>query len=179
MSVVAKMNVSYVRRFNADCSLVALNCVCDEDLQSENYEDRRFTKYSPSGEATIVVDNRHLHNFRVGEPVYVFFHSKEEGPALVGAVLSFAVNCASITEYGGTGKEVNFHGYSQHGMELPEDYRFLLPQEKTTYVQAALKMLIDNPNASMQFSPGQSYYLSLYGADNTLADACRLAAKPV
>lgn len=169
MSVIAKMNVLQTRAFGQG-QLVELGCVCENDLMAihtPSNEDVTFSQASPSGDAKMQCAS--TLKFRNQEQVYLIFHHQKEAPEFEGAISVVPARCVSITDYGGTSKRV----------EIASMYRNYQEPKRHELEPDAFNMVIsiDNPGASVQFTPGaQDYWVGVYRClDYTMAQALDLA----
>lgn len=159
MTVISKMTVNSVTYYGGDSKQIKLTCVYDPTLGNEDNEDRRFTKASPWGELTMTVDNVGL-SYDPQDVFYVLFYKSLDGqPSTEGAHSIAKFKCHSVTDFGGTSKQVHLTTvYSSLAEEGYDENKLF-----TKYTPSGeLKMTIDNPNASIQFTPGVEYYLVFY-----------------
>jgi hypothetical protein len=160
MSVIAKMNVANVREFG-DGTLINLSCVYEHDgLNTEAWEDRRFTKATPWGEGQLTTP--HALEFEQGKPFYLVFHEADTYPAYRpcdGCALAMFVKVRRIEPWPKTVQ-----------LEVVKDKTVDDSVTKSTSLN--LRMAIDNPAASDQFVDGKRYYLCFYPAERvSLHDA--------
>lgn len=153
MSVIAKMNVSSVRAFG-DASLIKMGCVYECDgLNTEAWEDRRFTKATPWGEADLTTP--HAAAFEAGKPFYLVFVKTSEHPPYQpapGCTLAMFVKVQKCEPWPGT-----------TALEIVKDQGV---DDKVTQSTALnLRLSIDNPAAADQFVDGAKFYLCFYRAD--------------
>ena len=174
MSVIAKMYALNTPRTFSQSQQVDLQCVCDERImtvpRSEPVpgrveENQSFSTASPSGDCRF--------SLGLDEPVarqeefyLIFLQQFHEAPSFDNAIMVSQVRCVSVTDFGGTSKQVEVcSDYSQSGEH---------PKQSGTF---NMRMMIDNPAASVQFQPGKGgYWLGIYRANQydiheALADA--------
>jgi hypothetical protein len=160
---------------------ITLGVVCENEFMAHYHPENEnvvFTRYSPSGEGQL-----HL-NVPVDFPdvpwssgdysgtkaceLYLVYLKQLEMPSIDGAAFFAKLKVASVTDYGGTSKMV----------ELCNDYAsgpMLLGENESRMIN--LKLGIDNPAASDQFTPGETgWWVVAYRADQmTQAEALALA----
>lgn len=183
MAVIAKMNVTDVREFPEGVHKLFLNCVCENGLMAhyapEN-EDAVFTKYSPTGQCEIAVEQGpNKDQLEKGTQVYVLFHGVDEQPSFSGCAFAKLARVAFVTDWGQS-KQVALGSAAPLWLDgkLVELPKSLIPEDKAAGNgrDFEFKMTIDNPNASVQFAPQGLYYISFWNASElTMADALRLA----
>ena len=159
MSVIAKMYVQSSGQVPGG-ALVRLCCVYDNDLSKEENENVRFTKATPSGEATLECKSM----LQEGSNWYLIF--TKDAPNFDPYGMAVKVRCHVIHDYG-TSKQVEVStAYDQEG--IPETGKLSNAKSPPFH----LKMTIDNPAASIQFEPGEVYYVQMLGAGNmSMTDA--------
>lgn len=176
MSVIAKMNVLASRAFGKG-QLIELSCVCEDRLMADYHPENEnvvFSKASPWGEARANVDQGPC--LRQHEEVYLIFQKRPGQPPLDRVALWAPVRVVSITDFGGTSKQVEICNQYRDHRHIPE------PGEINAF---NLRMSIDNPGAAYQFKPGESgWWLTVYQAreismDEALALAHGAAVEPV
>lgn len=156
MSVIAKMNVSSVREFG-DSTLVKLSCVYEHDgLNTEAWEDRRFTKATPWGEGDL--NTPHSLAFEPNKALYLVFAKADDAddyyrPA-AGCELAIFVRVQKCEPWPGT-----------TALEIVKDKS--VDDQATKSTALNLRLSIDNPAASEQFVDGARFYLCFYRADRT------------
>jgi hypothetical protein len=163
MAVIAKMRVAGTRVFG-DGRLVTLSCVYDNDLSKPENEDVRFTKATPWGEAHFSIDN--MVDLAFDENLYLVFHPSEDDPDFAGAIMAALVRCHSLTDFGGTSRNVELHSAYSESDKVPDELRM----RKKGAVAINLKMAIDNPAASTQFVPQSHYWLMFYRAERPVSE---------
>lgn len=166
MSVIAKMHVSAATDESYGRQ-VHLHCVYDTELAKEENEDARFTKATPWGECKVCVKNSAL-TFEPGKSLFLLFDPIDEKPSFDDAVAAVRVTCHSVTSFSGTSRHVELHGAWKAKDEddgIPGPLRL---DEATVGIN--VKMAIDNPGASLQFEPGQHYWLSFHAANKSMED---------
>jgi hypothetical protein len=180
MSVVAKVNVNGLRSFGA-VTVAQIGCVCDDRLMTirdpattpgKVSENQTFNTASPWGDGLLTIKGPvPLHE---REELYLIFQ-RGDGRIRAGAIVGFPIRCASITDFGGTSKQVEWTN-SQRLAGLDGE-----PLADSAHVDGYnafnLKMSIDNPAASMQFDAGSDDgWLYIYRASEySLQEALDLA----
>lgn len=174
MSVIAKMQIQAVTPFGVGQSL-DLGCVASNETMA-NYagseEDKLFSKASPSGSMRL----NQPAGFILGKPyhepgqepdtfyVMVLFGDEIDDQSFKGAYAVVEARCASVTDYGGTSKEVRFHDASS----------------KTSRTRGIdrlnWKMMVDNPGAQVQFKPDTPCVIAFYPTTNFDRDQAIAAA---
>lgn len=153
MSVIAKMNVASTREFG-EASLIKLSCVYEHDgLNTEAWEDRRFTKATPWGEADLTTP--HALGFEPGKPFYLVFVKANSVPAYrpaPGCELAMFVKVQKCEPWPGT-----------TALEIVKDQS--VDDKATQSTALNLRLSIDNPAAADQFVDGATFYLCFYRAD--------------
>lgn len=185
MSVIGKMTVRAAETYDKG-QKVTLGVVCENEFMAHYHPENEnvvFTRYSPSGEAQL-----HLHvpidleptdfEFPIGDgktawgkkPVelYLIYLKQLEQPSLDGAAFFAKLRVVSVTDFGGTSKQV----------ELCNDYAsgpYLLGENESRQIN--LKLGIDNPAAADQFVPQDTgWWVVAYRADQmTQREALALA----
>lgn len=176
MAVIAKMDVrEEPRDYGSGTKQLQLHCVCDDKLmaytdecKADNLEDKTFNDASPSGDAIMQVP----HGFPVArqEKFYLIFERQPDCPPFDNAELVCKLRVNGITDYGGTSKTVEMFSAYGYGNTMP-------PYHDRQIDSFNLKMMIDNPKASVQFEPGaEGYWVGIYRCDKftmqeALADA--------
>jgi hypothetical protein len=167
MSVIAKMYVQECGQF-ANGAQIRLSCVYDNDLSQPDNEDVRFTKASPSGNATMTTGQ----GLTEQSQWYMIFSKMTDDVNFDSARFALRVRCHVVHDYG-TSKQVEIStSYSQEG--VPES---LLPinQKNPPF---HMKITIDNPAASVQFEPNKEYWMQMhYAGSVTMTQAIQLARK--
>lgn len=170
MNVIAKMYALAAPRAFPDAQQIDLTCVCDDRLMTVNQpvpgrvaENQTFNTASPSGDCRFNMSK----DFEVhrSEEFYLIFTKRAECPVYDSAVMVSKVRCVSITDFGGTSKNVEVCSeYKQR--DAVADH----PQQSWTF---NLRMMIDNAAASVQFEAGQSgYWVGIYRCnDFSMSDA--------
>lgn len=169
MSVICKVYVSEVRPFGEE-KLIKTSCVADNEVMAmynKDDEDKLFTTASPNGSADMVVSS-HL---PVRDPSYPYdkwylMFVKSEGwevPFTPCKVLAFApVKVHSITDYGGTSKQVDISTYLGIGNTVDSEFVSQLGYMKRFHH----RIMIDNPAAFEQFKAGeQGWWVGVYPCD--------------
>ena len=158
MTVIAKMNVASEPRDYGQNQLVELSCVCDNELMvihTPENENHTFCQASPSGDARITLSKNV--ELRSSEELYLIFEKSTDTPIFEDAIAVVDARCASITDYGGVSRRV----------EIAATYRYHKDAKKhpRQVEQFNLRMMIDNPLASIQFEAGQEgYWIGIYRA---------------
>ena len=170
MSVIAKLYVQGTTPMGSN-TLLALSCVCENELMAghtPSNEDILFSKYSPSGEARLILAGAGAGDYGVlqGDQFYFIFQKSAEQPNLDGAFGASRMNVQSITDFGGTSKQV----------QLVSENR-TAPDPSWTIQNVNFKIMIDNPRASDQFKAGESgWWLTVYKATSvTMHEAIAMA----
>ena len=156
MSVIAKLYAQGTTPMGSNM-LLALTCVCENELmagKTPSNEDILFSQYSPSGEARLILAGGGEHGVLAGDQFYFIFQKSAEQPNLDGAFGASRMNVQSITDFGGTSKQV----------QLVSENR-TAPDPSWTIQNVNFKIMIDNPRASDQFKAGESgWWLTVYKA---------------
>jgi hypothetical protein len=162
MSVIAKMNFGYQPKKLPSGDEWNLSCVYDNRIGEPDNEDVRFTKASPWGDATVVIENPAIAAIaKPNMPVYLLFDEVVEdqpGPSWKGAFAAALVNCHSHTDFGGTTGRVEFEASLDRQLQIPTALRFA---ERTTL---SIRIGIDNPPAASYFKPKKLYFVRFYDA---------------
>lgn len=181
MTVIAKMYALTTPRTFPEEQQIDLACVCDDRLFTINEpvpgrvaENQTFSTATPSGDCRFHMSKDFP--IRRQEEFYLIFQKEDECPAYAGAIMVSKVRCVSVTDFGGTSKSVEV--CSEHrpyppsrGAEAPAPKH---PRQSWTF---NMRMMIDNPAASIQWEPGKGgYWLGIYRASDfdmheALADA--------
>lgn len=182
MSVVAKMRANQKPRLFPDVQQVDLDCVCDDRLFTINdpvpgrlSEGQTFSQASPQGNCRFMLPASEP--VGLDEDFYLIFQERIECPPMVGALAVSKVRCMSVTDFGGTSKQVDvssaFRPYDHQNRQPAPDTH---PRQTWSF---HLRMSIDNPAAAIQFRPGETtYWLGIYRArDFDLQDALADAYK--
>lgn len=171
MSVIAKMYVDGCDWF-ANGALVGLSCVAENKLMAQyapENEDVLFSTASPWGSARVQFQGKP--NLMHQDKVYLVF--VRELPDLEKAIGWTKVRVSSITDFGGTSKQVELTG--SHPYQTPYGDREL--QGFT------MRIGIDNPGAHRQFSAGdEGWFVLIYrsqdvGMDDAIGFAHTARAK--
>lgn len=154
MSVIAKMSVTAVKDFG-DASLIGLQCVYENDgLNSEKWENRRFTKATPWGDGDLTTP--HAVDFEKGKEFYLVFTPANDPENVYrpfgDCSLAMFVKCQKYEPWPGT-----------VALELVKDRAVDCPVTKSTSIN--IRMAIDNEAASSQFTEGRTFYVCFYRAD--------------
>lgn len=182
MSVIAKMYARQMPRLFPQLQQVDLECVCDDRLFTCNEpvpgrvaENQTFTQATPSGDCRfqLSVDEK----IGKDEEFYVIFQTVKECPAYPGAIAVSQTRCMSVTDFGGTSKQVDVSTTGRpYDYEKRQSAPDVHPRQTWFFT---LRMMIDNPSASIQFKPGpdgETYWVGIYRArefdlHEALADA--------
>lgn len=161
MSTIAKMNVQSVREFG-DASLIMLNCAYEHDgLNTEKWEDRRFTKATPWGEGQLTTPRPR--DFEQGAAFYLVFNGGDDPNyrPRPDASLNIFVRAQRVEPWPGT-----------TALEIVKDRKREAEAAGNPNTALNLRLSIDNPAAAEQFAEGKGFFLSFYRADRvTLAEA--------
>lgn len=189
MSVIGKMTVNGATVFDKG-QKVEMSCVCENELMAHYHPENEnvvFTRYSPSGQATLHFDKlvdlpkmptsydstdrdgvKSTHHYDKVCELYLVYLKQPEQPNLDGATFfaRLRVNCISI--YSGTSKQVELCNVYHR-----QDHAFAANEARL----ANLKLGIDNPAAADQFVPGEEgwWVVGYRAAETTQADALALA----
>ena len=180
MSVVAKMRANQKPRLFPEVQQVDLDCVCDDRLFTINTpvpgrvsENQTFSQASPQGNCRFQLPTSEP--VGMDEDFYLIFQEGIECPPMEGALVVSKVRCMSVTDFGGTSKQVDvcsvYRDYDHQARQPAADAH---PRQTWSF---HLRMSIDNPAASIQFRPGDTtYWLGIYRARDfdlpaALADA--------
>lgn len=185
MSVIGKMTVRAAETYDKG-QKVTLGVVCENELMAHYHPENEnvvFTRYSPSGEGSFHL-NKPIDleptnfDYPIGDgktatgkkPVelYLVYLKQLEMPTIDGAAFFAKLRVNSVTDFGGTSKQV----------ELCNDYAsgpMMLGENETRLIN--LKLGIDNPGASNQFVPGETgWWVVAYRADQmSQSEALKLA----
>lgn len=164
MSVIAKMYALNQPRLFPEEQQVDLTCVCDNRLmayhdscKSAGNENRTFNDASPSGDCRF--STKRDFEIHRSEEFYLIFIEQEACPAYPGAIMVSSVRCSSITDFGGKSKQIEVHSGYRNRDEAPAH-----PAQSWSF---NLRMMIDNPQASIQFEPGTGgYWVGIYRASD-------------
>lgn len=162
MSVIAKMNISSVTPYGVGRA-VNLSCVASNETmagfaEGASEEDRLFTRASPSGSMLLNQPATHLLGKPRHEPgdgpdtfyVVVLFGDEADGMECKGASAIVEAKVTSLTDFGGTSREVQFHDHYNK-------------TDRTKGVDRLnWKMMVDNPGAHRQFKPGQPCLIAFF-----------------
>lgn len=168
MSVIAKLYVDGADFFG-NGALIGFCATAENKLMAQyapENEDVLFSKASPWGSARVQFDG--MPNLEKQDKVYMIFVQDE--PDIEGVIGWAKVRVASVTDFGGTSKQVeitNEHRYDQkYGAHELRGFTF--------------RMGIDNPGASNQFTPGATGWWALIYrcADMPMDAALALAHQP-
>lgn len=161
MSVIAKMDVSAVREFG-NGTLIDLNCVYENNgLNSEAWEDRRFTRATPWGEGRLTTP--HAMHFQKGKQFYLVFVKANS----IEEVYRPRPEC-SLAMFTKVQKCEPWPGTT--ALEIVKDKS--VDDHVTSSTSLNLRLSIDNPAAAEQFTDGACFYLCFYPADQvTLHEA--------
>lgn len=178
MTVICKVTVDEVRSFGEE-KLVKTNCVAENEVMAmynKDDEDKLFTQASPSGSADFVVSSYLPVPESAGWPhpkLYLVFLKAEEKPEFKNALFFAPVMVKSITDYGGTSKQVDITTYYGHGAPAEEAFK-----DRVDYARRFNhRIMIDNPGAFDQFKPGErgwwvaGYECEKHTMHEALADA--------
>ena len=161
MSVIAKLYAQGTTPMGSN-TLLSLSCVCENALMASytpSNEDILFSKYSPSGEARLILAGGD-YGVLAGDQFYFIFSKSSEQPNLDGAFGSSRINVQSITDFGGTSKQV----------QLVSENRSA-PEANWSIQNVNFRIMIDNPGASDQFKAGEGgWWLTVYRADKVTMD---------
>lgn len=180
MSVVAKMYAQQRPRVFPEVQQVDLQAVCDDrlfvsstPLDGRVSENQTFSQATPQGDCRFQLPA----DVPIGmdEEFYLVFQQVDECPAHEGALLVSKVRCMSVTDFGGTSKQVDVSSaYRPYDYETRRHIDDNHPRQTWSF---HMRMSIDNPAASIQFVPGdKTYWLGIYRARDhdlhaALADA--------
>lgn len=174
MSVIAKMNINKVTPFGVG-QAVDLSCVAANEtmaMYAGSEEDRLFTTASPSGDMRLNLPAGHVlgkavHDVGQGPDTFyvmVLFGDEAEGRDCLGASVVIEATCSSLTDFGGTSKQVEFRDrYTKTAVTRGAD-------------RLHWRMMVDNPKASGQFIPGQLCLIALFPTTAFDRDAAIAAA---
>jgi len=176
MSVIAKMYALNNPRIFPDSQQVDLTVVYDDRLMTIRdpattpgrvLENQTFSTASPSGDARFNMPLTHkVHRL---EEYYLIFIEQDSTstphpPAFPKAIMVAKIRCVSITDFGGTSKQVEMCSESSYDHETRKTCPNVHPNQSHTF---NLRMSIDNPHASIQFKPGTGgYWIGLYPAND-------------
>jgi hypothetical protein len=173
MSVIGKMSVQKAETFDKG-QAVELSVVCADALMAHYHpenENVAFTRYSPSGSATLHFDKpvelpkvpaswedaSGVHEYEKPCELYLIYSRQEERPSIEGAAFFAQLRCASRTEYGTDHRMIELCTVYH-----PREHAFAANEARL----ANLKLGIDNPPASNQFEPGtDGWWVVAYRAD--------------
>lgn len=181
MSVIAKFMLRDVTDYGMG-RLSRLSVICENDLMAayaKDHNDKLFTRYSPAGE--IAINHRdgwtlgqveELGNIAGNPPApayYVMLLGDDEAPdpgteeakarhagAFPGAFAVCQVQCFSRTSFAGDTVRVEFRE-----LQARDEHKAMFWRSVD---RLNWKMSVDNPAASDQFKPGQSYWCAFYPA---------------
>lgn len=176
MTVICKVSVRDVRSFGTEI-LVKSDCIAENEVMAMynlDDEDKLFTKASPSGSADFVVDKVIEQDLprsadRWQRKMYLVFVKQDDKPTFETAIAFAPVRVESMTDFGGTSKQVEistFYGNNAPGAaHLASNPRFM---KKFSH-----RIMIDNPGAFNQLSPGSAvWWVGIYDATRwTMAEA--------
>lgn len=177
MSVICKVCIDEVRSFGEE-KLIKTTCVADNEVMAmynKDDEDKLFTQASPSGSADFVVSSDlPTPNQTYPKPrLYLVFLKAEEKPEFANAFAFAPVKVHSITDYGGTSKQVDIATY--WGTQAKADEQF---RNHPGYAKKFNhRIMIDNPGAFDQFKAGDpGWWVGVYDCEKhtmheALADA--------
>lgn len=177
MSMIAKMSITKATQYGQG-TLFELQCIAANEtmaMYAGSEEDKLFSTASPSGEMQVhqpagFVLGRAWESVRSGDQFYVMCVAADEPRAaeFPGASAWIKARCASLTDFGGTSKQLSFCASS------PAHYR----KDGETYAieNFAWKMSVDNPLASGQIKPGETYWIALYPVAEFTRDQAIAAA---
>lgn len=174
MSVIAKFEARNEPRQFGPEQQFDLAAVCDQRLYAgqasgKENENRSFSQATPSGDARLNFPSN-LTVRRFQEYYLVFLKPEAELPKLHGASAVAVCRCSSITEFGGTSRQIEIYSTRGYGATAEKKH----PKQITLF---NLRMMIDNPKAAEFFEAGKDgYVVAIYSADDfdisdALADA--------
>lgn len=175
MSMIAKLSINKITQYGHG-ALVELNCVASNEtmaFSAGSEEDKLFSQASPSGSMHVQQPAGHaLGNGPVGlaqgEQFYAMCLGEDEhrDPDFKGAYAFVLAQCGSITDFGGTSKQLQFRaGSSQYSKAARRGVEGFWWQ-----------MSVDNPRASGQIVAGKNYWIALYPVEKFTRDEAIAAA---
>lgn len=172
MSVIAKLYVTKITQFGTG-RLLDLNCIASNETMvmyaDKAHEDRLFTQASPWGEMKLNQPAMYAIGDRDAQFYVVALRDAEAqaalrdppGASFPGAYGFCKARCNSLTDFGGTSKQVEFYNVGR--------------TEKVDSLN--WKMTVDNPGAHKQFAPGtDDWWIAFYPASDFTVDQALAAA---